>query len=75
MVTKNPRLNVVLEPKLYAGISKLARKQGISMSLLARDLLKESVERYEDYYWQQVAQQREKTFSLSKALSHKNVWK
>ncbi len=75
MVTKNPRLNVVLEPSLYAGISHLARKEGASLSLVARDLLKEALELHEDLYWQESAEKRDKTFSHAKALSHKEIWK
>ena len=75
MSTKNPRLNVVLEPGLYSGIYQLAHKEGVSLSLMARDLLKEALEIHEDRYWQKTAQAREKTFSYSKALSHKTIWK
>lgn len=75
MPTKNPRLNVVLEPSLYKGLDKLAQRQGVSLSLAARDLIKEGLEIHEDMYWQEVARKREKTFSYKKSLSHKDVWK
>lgn len=74
MSTKNPRLNVVLDPGLYVGISQLAHRQGVSLSLMARDLLKEAMELYEDTYWNKVVQKRGKTFSYKKALSHNDVW-
>ena len=74
MPTKNPRLNVVLEPRLYKTLSKIANHEGISLSLLARDLLKKSLELYEDIYWNEAAQGRDKSFSYKKALSHKDVW-
>ncbi len=74
MPTKNPWLNVVLEPRLYKILSKIANNKGISLSLLARDLLKESLELYEDIYWNEAAQERDKTFSYKKALSHKDIW-
>lgn len=74
MPTKNPRLNVVLDPNLYKSLSRLANKEGISLSLLARDLLKESLELREDVYWNEVAQKRDKTFSYKKALSHEDIW-
>ncbi len=74
MPTKNPRLNVVLEPNLYKALSKIANREGVSLSLLARDLLKESLELHEDIYWQEVSQKRDKTFSYKKALSHKDIW-
>lgn len=74
MPTKNPRLNVVLEPPIYNVLNDLAHRKGISLSLLARDLIKEALEIYEDLYWQRVANLREKTFSDKKALSHKDIW-
>ncbi len=75
MVTQNPRLNVVLEPELYSDITCLARKAGVSLSLMARDLLKKAVEFQEDPYWQTMTQERERNFHSKTALSHKNVWK
>lgn len=74
MATKNPRLNVVLDPKLYKELRNIANTEGISMSLAARDLLKEAMELHEDTYWQQIAQERENTFSHENALSHEDVW-
>lgn len=75
MPTKNPRLNVVVEQPLYNFLGKLAKKEGVSMSLKARDLIKEALELQEDIYWQEVAEVREKTYSHKKALSHKDIWK
>ena len=75
MSTKNPRLNVVLEPNLYSHIGFLAHKAGVSLSLMARDLLKEAIELHEDLYWQKAAQMRDKTFSYKTAKSHKEIWK
>lgn len=74
MSTKNPRLNVVLEPPLYQTIRRLAKKDGMSLSLKARDLLKQAIEYCEDLYWTKVAQTREKTLIKKKALTHKEVW-
>ena len=75
MPTKNPRLNIVLEPELYSLVSKIAHKRGLSLSLFARDLLIEALEIREDMYWQDVAERREKTFSPKKALTDKETWK
>ncbi len=41
MATKNPRLNVVLEPALMKGVNHLAKAQGVSLSPIARDWSKE----------------------------------
>jgi len=74
MATKNPRLNVVLEPALMKGVDQLAKAQGVSLSTMARDLIKEALETYEDGQWQKAAQKREATFSSKKAISHDEVW-
>ena len=75
MATKNPRLNVVLEPPLYYSLKRLAKNDGTSLSLKARDLIRESLEEYEDGHWVKEANEREKTFHPKKALSHKDIWK
>lgn len=74
MPTKNPRLNIVLEPYLYNSLNKIAHKEGISLSLLARDLIKESLELHEDIYWNEAAKHREQTLSNKKVLSHEETW-
>ena len=74
MATKSPRLNVVLEPELMSGVSHLAKRQGISLSMAARDLIKEALETYEDIHWSKEAQKRLASFNPKKALSHQEVW-
>lgn len=74
MPTKMPRLNVVLEPPIYFALVKLAKREGISLSLKARELIKEALEFCEDAYWSKQAETRERTFRFKKALSHKKVW-
>lgn len=75
MATKNPRLNVVLEPSLMRGVDHLAKEQKVSLSAMARDLIKEALETYEDGQWQKIAQKRETTFPSKKSLTHDEVWK
>ncbi len=74
MPTKQPRLNVVLEPDAYRAIEKLAKREKMSMSLVARDLLREALNLYEDAFWAREAESREKTFAKSRAVPHKSVW-
>ena len=74
MSTKLPRLNVVTEMYIYKAIQKLSKKEGLSMSLIARDLLREALLIYEDAYWAKEAQARERTFVRDKALKHSQVW-
>jgi len=75
MATKQPRLNVVLEPSVYKTIVRLSEKEGLSMSLIARDLIREALTIYEDQYWAKEAEAREKTFTHRSALRHGDVWK
>jgi len=75
MPTDKPRLNVVLEPPLYLKVKKLAKKDGVSLSLKARDLIRKSIEYYENTYWLKKAKKRNKTLVRAKALTHKEIWK
>ena len=74
MPSKNPRINIVVDPPLYELIKQLAERQGISMSLLTRDLIKEALEMEEDLALGQITEEREATFQEESALSHENVW-
>lgn len=74
MATKMPRLNVVLEAPVYFTIVRMAKKEGVSLSLKARDLIKEALEFCEDSHWSRQADTRERTFRHKNALSHKKVW-
>lgn len=74
MPARNPRINVVLDESLYSMIQKIAKKEGVSMSLTARGLIKEALESHEDMALSQWAEEREKTFNRKKSLTHQQVW-
>lgn len=74
MSGKNPRINVVLEKPLYDVIERFAKREGVSLSLKVRDLVKEALEIEEDIALTQFAEEREKTFSKKKSLKHNEVW-
>ena len=74
MATKNPRINVVLEKPLYDNIERLAKKDGVSLSLKVRDLVKEALEIQEDIALSNFAEKRESTFRKKKGLKHNEVW-
>jgi hypothetical protein len=74
MPVKNPRINVVLERPLYTAIEKLSARDGVSLSLKVRDLVKEALEIEEDITLSTLAEKRERTFSKTKALRHDEVW-
>lgn len=75
MPTDHPRVNVVLEKPLYQYLSRIAKRDGVSLSLKARDLIREALEIQEDIHWQKRAEQRAKTFNSKTALTHRQVWR
>ena len=75
MPTKNPRVNIVVEPPLYSAMHDLATKEGVSMSTLARDLIREAIDLREDVALAALADKRMDTFDRKAALSHEDVWK
>ena len=74
MPTKNPRVNVVLEKPLYDSVRRLAEKEDVSLSLKIRDLVRAALEAEEDAALAQFAEEREKSFKRTRALTHKQVW-
>ncbi len=74
MPTKNPRVNIVVEPPLYSAMHDLATSEGVSMSTIARDLIREAISLREDVAFAAFADTRMKTFDRKKALSHEDVW-
>ena len=75
MPTKKPLVNIVVESLLYAVMNDLASREGVSMSTLARDLIREALELREDVALAVWASEREETFSRDTALSHEKLWK
>ncbi len=75
MSTRNPRLMVVLEPPLYQWIKQTAQKQGLSLSLLIRDFIKNAYNEREERYWAQEGEKRLATFNHKAAISHTEVKK
>ena len=74
MPTKNPRINVVLEEPLFVSIEQLAKRDGVSLSLKVRDLVKEALEIEEDIGLSLFAEKREKSFKKTESLKHREVW-
>jgi metal-responsive CopG/Arc/MetJ family transcriptional regulator len=74
MPAKNPRINVVVEKSLYQTIESLAQRDGVSLSLKVRDLVKEALEIEEDIALSTFAEKREQTFTKPRALKHHEVW-
>jgi plasmid stability protein len=59
---------------MYDALGRMARREGSSLSTTARDLLRAALEMNEDRALDAIAQERERTFDRSRALSHKAVW-
>ena len=74
MPTKNPRINVVLEKPLYKAVSELAKKEGMSLSMVTRDLLKEALELREDIDLTRFAETRDRTVKRAELLDHEDAW-
>ncbi|MBN1958314.1 MAG: ribbon-helix-helix protein, CopG family [Desulfuromonadales bacterium] len=74
MPTKNPRVNVVLEKPVYNTLHELAETEGVSMSMLMRDLVKEALELREDRFLGDFAAEREESVERAKMLRHDEVW-
>jgi hypothetical protein len=55
-------------------IRRIARQEGLSLSLTARELIKEALESYEDMALSQWAEKRDRTFDRKKRLTHQQVW-
>ncbi len=75
MPTKNPRVNMVLERTLFEALRRLAERDGVSLSLKARDLIREAIESSEDVALGRVARERARSFKRGKALRHDQVWR
>lgn len=75
MATKKPRLLVTLEPALYAKVKSLSKSNGTTLSMAARELIREGVEEIEDLGLTVLADRREKSAKGRRWLSHKEVWK
>ena len=75
MPTLKPRLLVTLEPDLYKKVTTIARTNGVTLSLAARDLIREACEDIEEWGLVRLAKERLKTLPKKRLLSHKDFWK
>lgn len=73
MPTKHPRLNVVLDSDLYDLIEKISKQDDKSMSVVAKELIEEALERHEDLLLSEIAMKRES--KSKKTVPHDKAWK
>jgi hypothetical protein len=74
MPSQNPRINIVLDDFLYQNVRLLAKKDNVSLSAKARELLKEALEIQEDIALSRFAEEREKSWNNANALTHDDAW-
>ena len=74
MPTKNPRVNIVVEPPLYSVMHDLAASKGVSMSAIARDLIREAISLREDVALAALTDTLMNAFDRKEALSHEEAW-
>jgi len=73
MPTKNPRLNVVLNDELFEMVERIAKQEGKSMSVVAKELMEDALEKHEDMLLSEMAMKRES--KSKKTIAHDKAWK
>lgn len=73
MPTKNPRLNVVLSDELYEMVEKIAKQEGKSLSVVAKELMEDALEKHEDMLLSEMAMKCET--KSKKTIPHDKAWK
>lgn len=77
MPTKNPRINVVLNPDDSEIIDLICKKRKITRAGLVRKVLEDWLEDYEDMLLARRAEEAEKRWIEGgcKTISHEELWK
>lgn len=73
MATKNPRLNITMEPFEVTLLTDLAKQEDKSISSLAKELIREALELREDMILSAIATERD-TDDIE-TVSHEQAWK
>jgi len=68
-------VNVVLEERIYRIIRELAEKDGLSLSMVSRELIREALELREDAALAAFAESRAKTLKEADLIDHDETWK
>jgi len=72
MPTKNPRLNVVLSAETYETVVRIAKLEGKSLSVVAKELMEDAIEKHEDMLLSEIVMKRES--KSKKKISHDKAW-
>lgn len=73
MPTKKPRLNVVLNSELLEMVEKISKREDKSMSVVAKELIEDALEKHEDLLLSEIAMKRES--KSKKTIPHGKAWK
>jgi plasmid stability protein len=74
MPAKNPRISSVIDLGLWKWLRSKAAHEGISVSLLVRDILINARNEEEEQYWAAAGEERLDGFERDQSLSHEDVW-
>ena len=74
MPAKNPRISSVIDLGLWKWLRTKANLEGISVSLVVRDILMRARAEEEEQYWAAAGEDRLDSFSRDDSLKHEDVW-
>ena len=74
MPAKNPRVSAVLDLGLLKWLRAKAKQDGISVSLVVRDILMRARADEEEQFWAAAGDERIDSFSRDEAVPHEDVW-
>jgi hypothetical protein len=74
MPAKNPRVSAVVDKALMKWLRLKAADQGISVSLIVRDILMRVRDEEEERYWAAAGEERLESFSRGQAVEHDDAW-
>jgi hypothetical protein len=74
MPAKNPRISAVVDRGLLKWLRAKAKREGISVSLVVRDLLIRVRNEEEEQYWAATGEERLESFLRDDAVNHEDVW-
>ena len=74
MPAKNPRISAVVDRGLLKWLRARAKREGISVSLVVRDLLIRVRNEEDEQYWAAAGEERLETSSRDEAVNHEDVW-
>ena len=74
MPAKNPRISAVVDVGLWRWLRSKAKTEGISVSLIVRDILMRVRDEEEEHYWAAAGEERLDSFSRDEAMRHEDMW-